>query len=101
MRWRGPVADDLVFRLRLEVGGRLLRLVPGHRLVAPPEAVAWTTWHVKRREVGGELRAAFQLDGWYRLMCKLGLHFLHDDFIVDRWICCCGRNYINNEELPR
>ena len=100
MRWRGPFADDLAFRVRFRVGERVIRLLPPHRLITSAEGTIWTGWHVRRRERGGQLRAAFPLGGWYRAMCKLGLHFLHEDFVGWRWSCSCGRNFMNCEELP-
>lgn len=48
----------------------------------------------------GNWTVMLELDGLYRLMCKLGLHFMHQSFSRFMWTCCCGRNFMLGEELP-
>lgn len=39
------------------------------------------------------------LDGYFRVWCRLGCHFLHHSFMADMWVCACRRNFIYNEEI--
>ncbi len=50
-------------------------------------------WHDRRH------KWIWRFDGYYKALCRLGLHLLHDSFARDMLVCSCDRNFIHGEDI--
>lgn len=50
-------------------------------------------WHDRRH------KWIVPLGGFYKALCRMGFHLLHQSFARDMLVCSCGRNFLHMEDI--